>query len=111
MTEQWMTAQLSFNWAEASGYMRQMLVLDHEREEVNARITDARRCAQAAGVPTKAVEAALRAARGRRKCGLGVDEFSELLQGAERLLQAYEESPPDSRGVPDLVAHAAGEPC
>jgi hypothetical protein len=85
--------QLSFSFHQetALDYMRTMFDLEAQRDELNEAINDARTSARERGVPTKAVEAAVRAAKGRRKAALHPDEFRWLMEQAEQMLPREDE--------------------
>lgn len=80
--------QLSFNFDDAKAYMLTMLHLEAQRDEVTTAINEARTLARNAGVPTKAVEATLKAAKSKQKALdlLAPTEFAQLMVEAERLL-------------------------
>lgn len=90
--KKYMPEQLSFDLGQAKEYMEQYFILDRERGDLNARINDARTIAREQGVPTKAVEAAIRVARARRKCGLSVPEFEELIKVVEEVAELLDEA-------------------
>ena len=81
---------LTFDKDLARGYLKAMHHFEAQRDELNEAITECRETAKNAGVPTKAVEAALKAAKGRRKSMLTSHEFGWLMDEAEKLLEATE---------------------
>jgi hypothetical protein len=78
--------QFSFDLTRATAYMQVMFHLEGQRDELNDAITGARTEARDAGVPTKAVEAAIKAAKGRRKAALTPAEFGALMDAAEAMM-------------------------
>ena len=89
-----MMEQISFTFVldDAKTYLRNAMDLADQRDEINARITEMRNEARQQGVPTKAVDAAVKAARAGRKARLEVTEleFQHLLDIAEEILEARE---------------------
>lgn len=83
--------RFSFNIANATDFMRTMFHLEAQRDELNEAINIARSEAREIGVPTKAVEAAIKAAKGRRKSGLSPAEFQKLMDLAEGMMPKDEE--------------------
>lgn len=78
--------QMSFDFGDAREYMTLMLGYDNQRDELSEAINEARTEARERGLPTKAIEAAIRAAKGRRKSALTVAEFTALMAAAETLM-------------------------
>jgi hypothetical protein len=89
--------QFSFDFDEARGYMASMFHLEGQRDELNTAINEIRTTAREAGVPTKAVEAAIKAAKGRRKSQLTPQEFQELVNAAEDMMCDMDASEEDPR--------------
>lgn len=75
-----------FDFNEAREYMTLMLAYDNQRDELTEAINEARQLAKDKGVPTKACEAALRAAKGRRKSAITPTDFAALMDAAEALM-------------------------
>lgn len=84
--------QMSFNFEQAKDYMRQMFGFEEERDKLNERITAARKIARDLGVPTKAVELAIRTERNHRKAIAVVSqaEFDALRAHASVLVEMTE---------------------
>ena len=86
MSDDFKQLHFSFNMDEAKAYMQTMFHLEGQRDELNDAINEARQNARQRGVPTKAVEAAIRAAKGRRKSNLAPSEFQAIMDAADDML-------------------------
>lgn len=84
--------QMSFNFQQAESYMREMFGFEEERDKLNERINTARKLARKNGVPTKAVELAIRAERNHKKAIAVVsqEEFDALREAARVLVEMQE---------------------
>jgi hypothetical protein len=78
--------QIPFDFHEAREYLISMLAYENQRDELNKAINEARQMAKDKGVPTKACEAAIRAAKGRRKSAISPADFTALMDAAEALM-------------------------
>ena len=79
--------QQSFDFNQAEIYMRKTFVFEKRREALNEEVNATRKWARDLGVPTKAVEAAVRVTR-KRLAALALvnqEEFDELCRIAEEL--------------------------
>ena len=85
--------QMSFDFGQAERYMRQFFGFEKRREELTAEVNAARTLAREMGVPTKAVELAIKAERNHAKALLVVsqEEF-DALRAAARVMQEMDES-------------------
>ena len=74
--------QMSFDWGQTSEYLGKVFEFELEKEELNQRMSDARKTAEALGVPTKAVQLAVTVARKTLKAHelLTQAEFDELVE-------------------------------
>ena len=86
--------QMSFDFGQARAYMHEVFAFEQEREGLNERMNDARTVARELGVPTKAVEVAIRTARNHKKALklVNQDEFDALLTVAREWVEMHEEA-------------------
>ena len=84
--------QMSFDFGQAKQYMQQMFGFEDERDKLNDRINAARKMAKDLGVPTKAVELAIRVERSHQKAIAVVsqEEFDALRAEARILVEMQE---------------------
>lgn len=80
----------SFNFEESAKYMRKYIALDEARTALNVQFSTIREDAHKDNIPTKAVEAAVRAAKGRRNSAISETEFEALMDEAEAQLKTLD---------------------
>lgn len=86
--------QMNFDFGQAVEYMKQVFGFEERRETLNTEMSTARTLAKDQGVPTKAVEIAIRAERNHRRALAVVsqEEFDALRAQAKIWVDMMEEA-------------------